>query len=255
MTLSEQCRSCFVDVPSQWLDPVTCGGKRLAGTGVWWSQSEGGLCPTCAGAVVERAEDRRRRLELYLHLVDIGGGEKPYREFRFGTYSTTPENAEAFSRARAFSAERDNLYLWGACGVGKTHLAFAIARTACEGGRSVEFLKPPQLLRRVRMRDPDVEQQAIDRIPRADIFVLDDLGIGNDTLYARQVFQEILDARTFAYRAGLVVTSKYSLDALAVKLDDDTITSRLAGMARAIHIGGQDHRLPSANSTVAMEKT
>ena len=168
-------------------------------------------------------------MEMYLRLVRLGGGEKPYRDFRFDNFSIEPENAEALGLARAFNADRDNLYLWGACGVGKTHLAFAIARAACEAGRTVEFLKPPQLLRRIRMRDPDEEQREIDRIARADVLVLDDLGIGNDTLFARQVFQEILDARTFSYRAGLVVTSKYSLGALASKLDDDTISSRLAG--------------------------
>lgn len=251
MTISERCRSCHTEMPPQWLEPIYCGGKQLAGTGVWRNQSEGGLCPKCVIALDERIAQRQRRLEMYLRLVQLGGGEKPYREFRFETFNTEPQNAEAFGLARAFNPDRDNLYLWGACGVGKTHLAFAIAKAACEVGRSVEFLKPPQLLRRVRMRDPDEEQRAIDQIARADLFVLDDLGIGNDTLFARQVFQEILDARMFAYRAGLVVTSKYSLGALAAKLDDDTITSRLAGLARIVHLGGEDHRLKSTVSTDA----
>ena len=244
MTISERCRSCHAEVPLEWLEPMSCRGKRLPGTGVWRSQSEGGRCPKCASALAERIAQRQRRLKIYLRLLQLGGGEKPYREFRFENFDIEPENAQACGLARAFNPDRDNLYLWGACGVGKTHLAFAIVRAACEAGRTVEFLKPPQLLRRIRMRDPNEEQREIDRIARADVFVLDDLGIGNDTLFARQVFQEILDARILAYRSGLVVTSKYSLGALAVKLDDDTISSRLAGMGRTIRLGGPDHRVP-----------
>ena len=152
------------------------------------------------------------------------------------------------SRARSFNPLRDNLYLWGVCGVGK-HLAFSIARHFCEQERTVEFLRPPQLMRKVRLKDPEEEQRAIHRFASADVFVLDDLGIGHDTVYARQIFQETLDGRDYAYRRGLVVTSKYSLDALAAKLDDDTISSRLAGMCTVIEVGGEDRRVSRRQRT------
>ena len=190
-----------------------------------------------------RVAEEKRQFALRLRLIALGGGEKPYRQFRFESYEVTLANQVAFTSARCFNPGRDNLYLWGACGVGKTHLSFAIARIMCERGHSVEFLKPPQLMRKVRLKDPDEEQRIIDRFIRAEVFVLDDIGIGNDTAYARQIFQEILDGRDFAYRAGLVVTSKYSLGGLAAKLDDDTISSRLAGMCSVIQVGGTDHRL------------
>ena len=179
----------------------------------------------------------------HLRLVALGGGEKPYREFSFERFTVTPENQAAFTRAKAFSPERDNLYLWGACGVGKTHLAFATARVHCAPSRAVEFVQPPKLLRRVRRRDPDDEQQAVDRFITAEVFVLDDLGIGHETAYARQIFQEILEGRDLAYRSGLIVTSRYSLDDLAAKLGDDSIPSRLMGMCRIIGIVGPDRRM------------
>jgi DNA replication protein DnaC len=249
MTTSENCQQCLEDVSQRWIAPITIGGRQLAGTGVWLSQREDGLCATCARNRALQSAEKRRRLTIHLRLVQIGG-ERPYREFRFDRYQTTQENLEAFNCARAFCPERDNLYFWGACGVGKSHLAFSIARAACEAGLTVEFLKPSQLLRQVRMREPEEEQRCLDRIARADVFVLDDLGIGNESLYARQIFQEILDARTSAYRAGLVVTSKYSLSSLAFKLNDDTLVSRLAGMARSVQIKGADWRVgPSYRSS------
>jgi len=240
---AEICVRCQTEVSLEWVPIVHGAGKPLAGTGQWRSRLIDGRCSVCSEKAKADIESHQKQMSRRLRLIALGGGEKPYREFRFESYDVTPANELAFARVRAFNPSRDNLYLWGPCGVGKTHLAFAIARRFCEEGRTVEFLRPPQLMRRVRLKDPSDEQQAIDRVVRADVFVLDDLGIGNDTGYARQIFQEILDGRDYAYRAGLVVTSKYSLDALAAKLDDDTISSRLAGICRVTEVGGSDHRV------------
>jgi DNA replication protein DnaC len=73
--------------------------------------------------------------------------------------------------------------------------------------------------------------------------VLDNLGPGLDTPFSRQILQEILDHRENHDRAGLLVTSRYSLDDLAAKLADDAIPSRLAGLCEVIQIGGRDGRL------------
>jgi len=239
----ERCFQCKTDVPLEWVDPVHCNGKLLAGTGTWRSPLTDGRCPDCDRTVLATTAEKKRQLDLRLRLIKLGGGEKPYRDFRFDSFEAMAANELAFTRARSFNCTRENLYLWGPCGVGKTHLAFATARRFCEEGRSVEFLRPPQLMRRVRLRDPDEEQRAITRLVRTEVFVLDDFGIGHDTAYARQIFQEILDGRDYNYLGGLVVTSKYSLDALAAKLDDDTISSRLAGMCRVTEVGGVDLRL------------
>jgi len=93
----------------------------------------------------------------------------------------------------------------------------------------VTILLAAQLSRKVRMKDPDKEQEAIDGYVRSDVLVLDDLGAGPDTPFSRQILQEILDGRDFADRPGLVVTTKYSLNELAGKRVDDSIPSRLAG--------------------------
>lgn len=56
------------------------------------------------------------------------------------------------------------------------------------------------------------------------------------------MLQEILDRRIHAVRAGLVITNKYSLGDLALKLGEDTIPSRIAGLCGVIHVAGPDHR-------------
>lgn len=243
------CRSCSQNEPQEWIEPVMVRGRTLPGTGTWRSAMSDGLCSACKAAMTAHVDERRRQLERHIRLVNLGGGERPSREFRFETYNVTPENERAFSQARNFNSDRDGLYLWGPCGVGKTHLAFAIARRAVEATLPSEFLTPGQLLRRIRRKDPDEEQQALLRIARAAVLVIDDLGSGRDTQFAQGLLQEILDMRRNSYRAGLVVTSKYSLGALAARLDDDTLASRLAGLCRVAHVGGRDHRLADRESS------
>jgi len=239
----EECKLCHRDIPWEWVPAILLGGKSLAGTGVWRSHLVGGQCPTCFAATeIKRKKDDEAQ-DLREAVIRLLGGEKPYRRFTFEGFQATPGNRLAFEKAKQFNSQSDNVYFWGSCGVGKTHLAYAIARQSFDQKQRVTILFAPQLTRKLRMKDPDTEQQSIDHFIRMDTLVIDDLGMGNETPYARQILQEILDGRDFRDRNGLVVTSKYSLTGLAQKLNDDTIPSRLAGICRVIELKGLDHRL------------
>jgi DNA replication protein DnaC len=241
---TDRCIVCREERPWEWVPTVALGGKPLPGTGVWSSQLLSGQCPTCF-AVAEIKHQKEQQAQARREgLVRLMGGEKPYREFTFERFQVTSANRAALEKAKHFCPQTDNLYFWGSCGVGKTHLAYAIARQSFEQDQRVGILLAPQLTRKLRMKDPETEQQSIDGFIRLDTWVLDDLGMGNETAYARQILQEILDGRDFRDRRGLVVTSKYSLSGLAQKLNDDTIPSRLAGMCRVVEVKGTDHRLP-----------
>jgi DNA replication protein DnaC len=240
----DACRECHRALPWEWVPAIFLGGKPLAGTGVWRSQLSDGICAGCHAASEARRADLARSLGRRCDLVRLLGGEKPYREFTLERFEVTPGNRLGFERAREFNPAIENLYLWGPCGVGKTHLAYDMARRAFEETLSVAILSAWQLTRRVRMREPALEQGAIDELVNVEVLVLDDLGAGSDTAYARQILQEVLDGRTFADRAGLVVTGKYSLDDLAHKLGDDSIPSRLAGLCQVIELRGPDRRIP-----------
>jgi DNA replication protein DnaC len=201
---------------------------------------------------LQRQEERRTVAGRH-ELVQLLGGEKPYREFTFERYQVTSSNRLAYERSKEFNPAAENLYLWGSCGVGKTHLAYAIARRAVEESLIVSVQRAPQLTRQVRMREPTQEQAAIDNFIAAELLVLDDLGTGLDTAFSRLILQEILDLRDFNERAGLVITSKYSLDDLAAKLGDDSIPSRIAGMCHCIRICGVDNRLKPRSDDLGAE--
>jgi DNA replication protein DnaC len=234
---------------------VHFGGRTLAGTGVWRSQLIHGLCPACQAAAETAHQKKEHAVALHRELVQLLGGEKPFREFTFERYRALPGNRLAFERSRQFDPSTENLYLWGPCGVGKTHLAWAVARRCFEETLSVAILRAWQLNRKVRMKDPEQEQAVIDQFVNSGILVLDDLGVGPNTAFSSQILQEILDGRDFNDRAGLIITSRYSLDDLAVKLGDDSIPSRLAGMCHLIKVSGLDRRVCSPGMASASNPT
>jgi DNA replication protein DnaC len=240
----EKCSQCKKDVTFEWVRPVLFKNKIIGGTGSWESRlSKNGTCPECHREHIEKQKEAEDKERLKKQITDLLGGPKAYDEYTFDRFSENPSNKTALENAINFDPRKDNLYFWGPCGVGKTHLASAIARTCFKAGYSVILLKPSQLMRRIRKKDPDEEQKSIDSFSKFSVFVLDELGIGNDTAFARQVFQEILDSRNLNYRAGLILTTKYSPDELARKLGEDTVPSRLAGMCKVIKIEGNDHRI------------
>jgi DNA replication protein DnaC len=207
----DECQNCHRSLPWEWVPAVLLNGTPLAGTAVWRSQLIDRRCPPCQ-ADLERAREKEKRVrECRGELVELLGGERPYREFTFERYQVAPGNQLAYERSMNFNPVGDNLYLWGACGVGKTHLAYAVARRCVEESLSVTILLAGQLSRKVRTKDPEQEQAAVDNLVAAELLVLDDIGTGTETAYARQILQEILDCRNFRDRAGLVITSKYSL--------------------------------------------
>lgn len=238
----DRCGTCSQELPWELVPEIVVAGRPLAGTGVWKSRLLHGSCPTCVEAAVAHAERERRAEERRATLVRLLGGIKPYREFTFERYVVTPGNKAAFEQAKQFDPSRRNLYLWGPCGVGKTHLAVATLRACSERGDSIAFVTLAQLIRKLRMKTPEEEQQAIDHFVGVTGLVLDDLGGGGETPYARQILQEILDARAFNERGGLIVTTPHSLSALAYRLGNWSVPSRLAGMCHVIEIRGNDHR-------------
>lgn len=184
----------------------------------------------------ERVEEARRRAWDIKRL----GGLKAYEQFTFANYKNQP----AIDKCDGFPDT--NLYLWGAAGVGKTHLATAIVRMFPEG----IVVKPQHIFRKLRgLKSGDDEQAVIDKLARKPYLVIDDLGVQKDTAHSLSALYEIIDARDMGYAKGLIVTSNLSLAALAERIGDDRITSRLAGMCRVVEIGGKDQRIGQLRAT------
>ena len=155
-----------------------------------------------------------------------------------------PGTDEAFETALAYARNPEGwLFLHGTCGVGKTHLAVAIARHALEHKRvSVLFQVVPDLLDRLRATfDPGsgvAYDERFEQIREAGLLVLDDLGTENTTPWAREKLYQIFNHR-YNERSPTVVTSNQDIRQL-----DERIASRLLDtrLTKLIEIDAEDYR-------------
>ena len=185
------------------------------------------VCEKCNAVRVKRAEQKQRE-----DVINRLGGLKAYNRFTLARFT----NKTAMELSAVFPAV--NLFLWGAAGTGKTHLATAIIRE-----HDGIVIKPQKIYRDCRgIKDGAAEQAAIDRYVNIPFMVIDDLGI-YETNFAYSVLVEIIDGRDMGDKKGLIITSNLSLDSLAEKMKDDRVTSRIAGLCKSVEIKDRDHRL------------
>ena len=134
------------------------------------------------------------------------------------------------------------LYLWGPCGVGKSHLGAGIAYLAAEQGYRASYASTPALLRFLRdgFKD-DSENARMLALQVVDLLVLDDLGAEyhrSEGDWSDQTLFELINAR-YLYSRATVITSNLPIADLPL---DTRTKSRIRGRAREILIFGADQR-------------
>jgi len=170
----------------------------------------------------------------------------------FATFETdrSPQSAALRQRALAWAERFDPLatprgfVMVGETGVGKTHLAAAIARRVVERGYSVRWCNVAALFMKIRStfgRDAEMdEQDLLDELVAPDLLVLDDLGVERPDGWVIERLYLVLGRRYEACRT-VIVTSNYTgqelIDRMRTADAGDLarrVVSRLAGMAETI---------------------
>jgi len=122
------------------------------------------------------------------------------------------------------------LVIRGGYGVGKTHLAAAVANRVAARGMQVLFLVVADLLDDLRatyQRDSAVSyDRRLNEIRRAWLLVLDDLGVQNATPWAQEKLFQILNHRYAACLATVITCSHQEWERL-----DDRLRRRLEDVA------------------------
>lgn len=210
--------------------------------GEWSKLTEEGICYDCRelkNAEIERLAKVKRRL------LKLLGSEDAIKWYTFENFDKLPGTETAYNRAFNFNPNMENLYFYGHCGGGKTHLAYALAAKHLKAGRSVIVCTPRELVNRFRMRRSVEDEIAeMDIFRSADVLVIDELGGGKGTEFSLEILSDILNKRSLNVKNGLVITSNLSPDDLSHKNNDDRLTSRIGGLCDFIRIDtGVDYRI------------
>jgi DNA replication protein DnaC len=241
-------------------DPCTCVcGERIElvlnpFSGRWLRPAP--LCPRCEDKeeIVqeelrrkERQQNIRKRIEGLLARASI---PPRFVHCTLSNYQTTLATRYILDRVSRFVSKEttQGLFLFGSSGVGKTHLAAALAREYLLEGKEVLFTNMLRLLLEIRQTfdersDPFLtEKNLLDRYRKIPVLILDDLGTEQITPWSTSIFSMVLNDRYEEIDKRLVVTSNLNLKQIE-KTYSMRIASRIAGMCILLKVVGQDYRL------------
>lgn len=210
-------------------------------------------------ARVEEAEEAaRRRAKFELRLKD----SRIRRRFltrTFETFEVTPDNKRGHDWARRYADQfdtlrnehRNGLYLTGAEGRGKTHLAVATALHLLDRGYRVTVYMTLDLLGDIKATfngGAESEERVMQRLRDVDLLVLDDLGKEPPKDWALSTLFRVINDR-YEDMTPIIVTTQYDDDELVARLSKfgdvktaKALVSRLSEMCYRVDCQGKDWR-------------
>jgi DNA replication protein DnaC len=144
-------------------------------------------------------------------------------------------------------AEHENVVISGATGLGKTWLGCALANRACREGYSALYARLPRLFHALQIARADGSYiKELARLAKADVLVLDDLGLSPIGEVERRDLLEVLEDRHGV--RSTVVTSQIPVKKWHETIGDPTIADafidRLLHRAHRIELKGPSMREP-----------
>jgi DNA replication protein DnaC len=145
--------------------------------------------------------------------------------------------------------KRENLLLIGASGTGKTHLATALALSACLQGRKVKFYRVTELI--ALMLEAREEKHLLRfkaQLMRQDLVVLDELGYVPASKAGAELLFDVIGS---AYeRQSLIITTNLPFENWTEVLGSERLTGaaldRLTHRCHILEAKGESYRLKDA---------
>jgi len=139
----------------------------------------------------------------------------------------------------------DNILLFGASGVGKTHLASAIGYGLIESGLRVKFSSASALVQNLQKAKQELKlEDALIKLDKYAVLILDDIGYIRKTDQETGVLFELIAHRY--ERHSLIITSNQSFEDWDQLFNDTVMTvaaiDRLVHHATIIQCKGESYR-------------
>ena len=227
-----------------WLDETPIC-DRCGGTGYLGSSMCRCLHKLCAG---EQRRTLRRlctgnerfenfRLDYYSDRIDPDFGAS-HRQIMERTFARCRQYAESFRLGAP------NLLFNGGTGLGKTFLSACIAEALTDKGYSVVYESAPQLfakLEKNRFNPDEASQQAVEKVEKADLLIIDDLGTELPGNFVTAALYDLVNQRLVAQKSMIISTNLNAAE--MAKRYSGQIASRLQGSFKGLTFVGEDIRV------------
>lgn len=145
--------------------------------------------------------------------------------------------------------KRENLLLIGASGTGKTHLAIALALSACLQGRKVRFFRVTELITTLmEARDDKLLLRLKLQLAKQDLLVLDELGYVPASKAGAELMFDIIS--TAYERQSIILTTNLPFENWTEVLGSERLTGaaldRLTHRCHILETKGESYRLKDA---------
>lgn len=166
---------------------------------------------------------------------DLGGSPRDYMGKVLSYAKQYAENFTTNSRGLMFI---------GSAGLGKTHLALAIADTVLNRGFDVLYASSAALAAQLGREhfDRDNNDPWLDACKEADLLILDDLGTEYISQLTISVLYELINTRMLCHRPT-IYTSNIVDQSIFEARYTEKVASRILGSCKLIKFFGEDQRL------------
>lgn len=210
------------------------------------------LAELCAQEATERYH---KRLQRYLREAELPPA-KQLSQFDFNVATGIQKNQiMALADQRHWVKQAENILLFGASGVGKTHLAAGIGYALIEQGVPVKITSTTLMVQQLQQAKAALDlAEALVRFDKYPVLILDDIGYAKKNNQETQVLFELIAHR---YETGsLIITSNLPFSTWNQIFEDNMMTvaavDRLVHHATILEIIGESYRKNA--SSQKMEK-